>query len=145
MAHRYKPQAITLDIGLPDMDGWALLDLLKHDPRTRHVPIHVISVTDQRKRGLRAGAFGYLEKAGRPRGADGRAGQDPRVRRPPGAQPAPVEDDERQRMSVAALIGNGDVNVTGVGTARRPWKPSRPAASTARWSTSGCRISRAPN
>ena len=44
------------------MDGWALLDLLKHDPRTRHVPIHVISVDDQRKRGLRAGAFGFLEK-----------------------------------------------------------------------------------
>jgi CheY-like chemotaxis protein len=34
------------------MDGWALLDLLKHDPRTRHVPIHVISVDDQKKRGL---------------------------------------------------------------------------------------------
>jgi CheY-like chemotaxis protein len=62
LAHRYKPQAITLDIGLPDMDGWALLDLLKNDPRTRHVPIHVISVDDSRKRGLRAGAFGYLEK-----------------------------------------------------------------------------------
>ena len=62
LAHRYKPQPITLDIGLPDMDGWALLDLLKHDPRTRHVPIHVISVDDQKKRGLRAGAFGFLEK-----------------------------------------------------------------------------------
>ena len=62
LANRYKPHAITLDMGLPDMDGWALLDLLKHDPRTRHVPIHVISVDEQRKRGLKAGAFGFLEK-----------------------------------------------------------------------------------
>src|SRR4029078_1545286 len=62
LAHRYKPHAITLDIGLPDMDGWALLDLLKHDPRTRHVPIHVISVDDQKKRGRKAGAFGFLEE-----------------------------------------------------------------------------------
>ena len=44
------------------MDGWALLDLLKHDQRTRHVPIHVISVDDESKRGMRAGAFGFLEK-----------------------------------------------------------------------------------
>ena len=51
-----QPDAITLDIGLPDMDGWALLDLLKHDPATRHIPVHVISVDDQKQRGARAWA-----------------------------------------------------------------------------------------
>ena len=67
LAHRYKPHAITLDIGLPDMDGWALLDLLKHDPRTRHVPIHVISVDDQKQRGLAGRRLRLPRKAGRPR------------------------------------------------------------------------------
>src|SRR3712207_2196986 len=117
LAHRYKPHAITLDIGLPDMDGWALLDLLKHDPRTRHVPIHVISVDDQKKRGLRAGAFGFLEK---PVERDALMTALSRTREfidRPVKSLLLVEDDANQRMSIAELVGNGEVDVTGVGTA----------------------------
>jgi len=117
LAHRYKPQAITLDIGLPDMDGWALLDLLKHDPRTRHVPIHVISVDDQRKRGLRAGAFGFLEK---PVDRDALMTALSRTRDfidRPVKTLLLVEDDAKQRMSIEELIGDGAVDVTGVGSA----------------------------
>ncbi|MEQ9526128.1 MAG: response regulator [Thalassobaculum sp.] len=54
--------AISLDIGLPDTDGWALLDRLKHDPATRHIPVHIISVQEQRPYGLRMGAFGFTGK-----------------------------------------------------------------------------------
>jgi signal transduction histidine kinase/CheY-like chemotaxis protein len=117
LAHRYKPHAITLDIGLPDMDGWALLDLLKHDPRTRHVPIHVISVDDQKKRGLRAGAFGFLEK---PVERDALMTALSRTRDfidRPVKNLLLVEDDATQRMSISELLGNDDVNVTSVGTA----------------------------
>ena len=89
LAHRYKPNAITLDIGLPDMDGWALLDLLKHDPRTRHIPIHVISVDDQKKRGLRAGAFGFLEKPVDRDALMEALSPDPRLHRPAGEDAAP--------------------------------------------------------
>jgi len=118
LAHRYKPDAITLDIKLPDMDGWALLDLFKHDPRTRHVPIHVISVDDQRKRGLRAGAFGFLEK---PVDRDALFVALERTRDfidRPVKSLLLVEDDANQRASIAALIGNGDVHVTSVATAQ---------------------------
>jgi CheY-like chemotaxis protein/HAMP domain-containing protein/signal transduction histidine kinase len=62
LAKKYKPEAITLDLNLPDMDGWTVLDRIKHDPNTRHIPVHVISVDSQRWRGLRQGAIGYLEK-----------------------------------------------------------------------------------
>ncbi|PWC41744.1 diguanylate cyclase [Azospirillum sp. TSO22-1] len=62
LVRKHRPEAILLDIGLPDMDGWALLDLLKHDPLTRHIPVHVISAKDERHRGLAMGAFGYDEK-----------------------------------------------------------------------------------
>ena len=86
LAHRYKPHAITLDIGLPDMDGWALLDLLKHDPRTRHVPIHVISVDDQKKRGLQGRRLRLPGEAGRPRRADERAQPDEGLHRPAGEE-----------------------------------------------------------
>ena len=116
LAHRYKPHAITLDIGLPDMDGWALLDLLKHDPRTRHVPIHVISVDDQKKRGLRAGAFGFLEKPV-DRDALGALSRTKEFIDRPVKNLLLVEDDDNQRMSIAELVGGGQVDVTGVGTA----------------------------
>jgi signal transduction histidine kinase/DNA-binding response OmpR family regulator/HAMP domain-containing protein len=117
LAHRYKPHAITLDIGLPDMDGWALLDLLKHDPRTRHVPIHVISVDDQRKRGLKAGAFGFLEK---PVDRDALMNALNRTKEfidRPVKKLLLVEDDDNQRMSVIELMKNEDVDVTAVGAA----------------------------
>ncbi|MBK4719628.1 HAMP domain-containing protein [Azospirillum sp. YIM DDC1] len=62
MARKYRPDAVMLDIGLPDIDGWALLDLLKRDPHTRHIPVHVISAKEERRRGLAMGAFDYTEK-----------------------------------------------------------------------------------
>ena len=117
LAHRYKPHAITLDIGLPDMDGWALLDLLKHDPRTRHVPIHVISVDEQRKRGLRAGALGFLEK---PVDREALLAALTRAKefidRPVRALLL-VEDDDSQRYSLTELLGGDGVEVTAVGSA----------------------------
>jgi HAMP domain-containing protein/signal transduction histidine kinase/CheY-like chemotaxis protein len=62
MAKEYVPTAITLDIRLPEMDGWTVLDRLKHDPQTRHIPVHIITVSEDRRRGLNQGAFSYLKK-----------------------------------------------------------------------------------
>jgi signal transduction histidine kinase len=67
LAHKYSPAAITLDIRLPDRDGWTILDRLKHDARTRHIPVHIISVEEQRRRALRQGAFTLLKKTGQQR------------------------------------------------------------------------------
>jgi HAMP domain-containing protein/signal transduction histidine kinase/DNA-binding response OmpR family regulator len=63
LAREFKPAAITLDINLPDMAGWTILDLLKHDPATRHIPVHVISGDENRRRGLALGAMSYVEKS----------------------------------------------------------------------------------
>ena len=63
LAREFNPGAITLDITLPDMAGWTILDRLKHDPATRHVPVHIISGDENRRRGLALGAMTYLEKA----------------------------------------------------------------------------------
>jgi signal transduction histidine kinase/CheY-like chemotaxis protein/HAMP domain-containing protein len=62
LARRFGPDAIMLDIGLPDMDGLALLDLMKRTPETRHIPVHVISADDQKGLGLSMGAFGFTHK-----------------------------------------------------------------------------------
>lgn len=117
LAHRYKPHAITLDIGLPDMDGWALLDLLKHDPRTRHVPIHVISVDDQKKRGLKAGAFGFLEKPVDREALLTALNRTKDFIDRPVKKLILVEDDVNQRMSISELMKGEEVDVTAVATA----------------------------
>ncbi|MFL6734978.1 MAG: response regulator, partial [Sphingomicrobium sp.] len=62
MARKLQPSAITLDLGLSDIDGFVLLDLLKHDPDTSHVPIHVISGADKSRSAMGLGAFGVTEK-----------------------------------------------------------------------------------
>ncbi len=62
LARRFSPDAIMLDIGLPDMDGLALLDLLKRTPDTRHIPVQVISADDHGGLGLSMGAFGFTSK-----------------------------------------------------------------------------------
>src|SRR6185369_4742844 len=58
MARKLQPTAITLDLGLADIDGFVLLDLLKHDPQTSHLPIHVISGVDRSQSVIGMGAFG---------------------------------------------------------------------------------------
>src|SRR5437763_7360193 len=63
LAREFRPGAITLDVNLPDMAGWSILDRLKHDPATRHIPVHIISGDEDRRRGLALGAMSYLEKA----------------------------------------------------------------------------------
>ncbi|MHB8749817.1 MAG: response regulator, partial [Aggregatilineales bacterium] len=62
LARELNPSAITLDIKLPSSDGWTVLDRLKHDQRTRHIPVHVISVAEGQERGLQLGALAYLQK-----------------------------------------------------------------------------------
>jgi len=58
----HKPSAITLDIYLPDLDGWRVLDRIKSDLTTRHIPVCVISTDDSRERALRSGALAFLSK-----------------------------------------------------------------------------------
>ncbi|HJT36285.1 MAG TPA: HAMP domain-containing protein [Pirellulales bacterium] len=62
LVHRLHPAAITLDIHLPDIDGWRVLAQLKEDLYTRHIPVYVITTEEDRQRGLRAGAVGSLAK-----------------------------------------------------------------------------------
>ena len=62
LAHEYKPAAITLDISLPDIDGWRVLERLKNDVATRHVPVCVISTDDARDRAFASGALAFVLK-----------------------------------------------------------------------------------
>ncbi|MCU1267870.1 MAG: sensor hybrid histidine kinase [Acidobacteria bacterium] len=116
LVQRYKPAAITLDIQLPDRDGWNVLDRLKHDAATSHIPVHIISVEEQRQRALQQGALNHLQKP---------VTQEELVKAFDGIRDFTersvrklllVEDDDVQRLSVVELIGNGDVKTTAVAT-----------------------------
>ncbi|MEM7016462.1 MAG: response regulator [Pseudomonadota bacterium] len=62
MAEEFQPDAVFLDIGLPKVDGWSVLDRLKNTPNTRHIPIHCVSGADEKMTARRMGAIGYLMK-----------------------------------------------------------------------------------
>ncbi|HEY0974833.1 MAG TPA: response regulator [Solimonas sp.] len=62
LATRYKPHGILLDVGLPGMDGWAVMERLKATPATRHIPVHFITATEDSQRGLAMGAVGFITK-----------------------------------------------------------------------------------
>jgi CheY-like chemotaxis protein len=64
------PTAITLDIFLPDMLGWTVLNNLKLDPATRHIPVQIISIEEERQHGLSHGAFSYTIKPATTEGLD---------------------------------------------------------------------------
>ena len=63
LARQFRPAAITLDIFLPDMLGWTVLNQLKLDPATRHIPVQIVTLDEERQHGLAHGAFAYLVKA----------------------------------------------------------------------------------
>ncbi|MEO7718566.1 MAG: HAMP domain-containing protein, partial [Capsulimonas sp.] len=117
LAQDRKPDAITLDLKLTGIDGWAVLDQLKRNPATRHIPVQVVSVMD-RQQGTALGAISYLEK---PVSGEALAGAfahmtsfvEREIR-----ELLIVEDDVVQRDSIIELISNGgDVHVVAVSSA----------------------------
>jgi len=118
LANLLKPDAISLDLQLPMMDGWNVLDRLKRNPATRHIPVHVISVDEMTRRGASLGAFAYLEKPVSRENLQGAFEQISTFLARSVRQLLLVEDDDHQRDSITALVSEGeDVKVTAVGTA----------------------------
>ncbi|MCI0461162.1 MAG: response regulator, partial [Gemmataceae bacterium] len=117
LAQTLKPAAITLDLRLPDMDGWVVLDRLKHDPNTRHIPVHIISVEERGQRdSSQHGAFAYLVKpVSRPALDKALQSMKSFLERPT-KNLLVVEDNALERDHVVSLVGNGDVRITAVGT-----------------------------
>jgi HAMP domain-containing protein/CheY-like chemotaxis protein/signal transduction histidine kinase len=116
LLNRIKVDAITLDLKLPDRDGWVVLDRLKHDPRTRHIPVHIMSVEEEERRGLRQGAMAYLHKPVSKEGVDAALDRIKSFVDRPVKKLLVVEDNDVQRRTTVDLIGNRDVHTTAVAT-----------------------------
>ncbi|MEO8576598.1 MAG: response regulator, partial [Gemmatimonadales bacterium] len=121
-AHEYRPDAITLDIDMPGLDGWKVLERLKHHPGTRHIPVHIISGIERRQQGLKAGAMAYLAKPVSKEALD-----DAFARISSFIDDVPkhllvVEDDEAQRKAIVELIAHEDVEITAVDSAEKAFE-----------------------
>jgi signal transduction histidine kinase/CheY-like chemotaxis protein/CHASE3 domain sensor protein len=117
LAQQHMPSAIVLDVGLPDQSGLSVLDRLKRDVRTRHIPIHIVSAGDHAETALSLGAVGYMVKPVRReqlievlQKLEARLAQ--RMHRV-----LIVEDNEAQREAVARLLTSHDVETVTAGTA----------------------------
>ena len=115
LAQRYRPDAVTLDIVLPDMEGWTVLDRLKHDKSTRHIPVHIISADEESSRGLKLGAFAQVQKPVTKEGLEEAFSKIQGFLERQNKSLLVIEDNEEQRKAITELIGGeGDVEITGV-------------------------------
>jgi CheY-like chemotaxis protein/HAMP domain-containing protein len=117
LAREYRPDAIVLDLGLPVQDGWSVLERLKRMAATRHIPVHIVSATDERQNALRAGAVAVFEKpVSREQLEEAFRGIAEFLERDVRSLLV-VEDDDVERRAIVELVGGGDdVEVTAVGS-----------------------------
>ncbi len=119
LARNYRPDGVVLDIHLPGMDGWAVLNELKQDVDTRHIPVHIVSSEDASNDGLRIGAIGHLRKP--VLREDIEAVLDRLEQASSSAQKRVliVEDDALIRRETVRSVGNGNVTVEEVDTGEK--------------------------
>jgi CheY-like chemotaxis protein len=118
LVRELKPAAVTLDVHLPDIDGWRVLDGLKVDLATRHIPVHIITVDEDPEPTRASGALGFLTKSETRNSLDTAFDYLKSFVEKPVKNLLLVEDDEIQTMSIRELIGNGDVKTTVVSTGK---------------------------
>jgi signal transduction histidine kinase/CheY-like chemotaxis protein len=116
LAQHFLPSAITLDLHLPDMEGWLVLEQLKHDPITRHIPVHIMTVDEQLPREFQMGAIAHIQKPVSPEALTQTLTEinqflDRQIR-----YLLVIEDDPVQAQSMIELIGGDDIVSTVVHT-----------------------------
>jgi len=114
LADFYTPSAIILDIGLPGIDGWTVMDRLKHNPATRHIPVHFISADEKSTEALKMGAIGYLTKPVSLEKIETSFGRIEEVISKPVKRLLVAEDDMMMQKIIVDLIGGRDVKTTAV-------------------------------
>jgi len=114
LAREYLPIAILLDLDLPDMDGFIVLDRLKRDPATRHIPVHVMSSMREREKTLRAGAISYLDKPIKLNRLEEEFDRIQQFMNQAKRSLLIVEDDPVQRQDMIELIGDSDLDLVAV-------------------------------
>jgi CheY-like chemotaxis protein len=118
LAREYQPTAITLDVFLPDMLGWTVLNNLKLDPGTRHIPVQMLSIEEERQHGLSHGAFSYLVKPATTEDLEQAFNRIKSYVTPHTRRLLVVEDNDIERDTIVDLLSHDDVEVKAAATGR---------------------------
>jgi HAMP domain-containing protein/CheY-like chemotaxis protein len=116
LAREYHPTAVSLDVFLPDMLGWAVLNHLKQDPGTRHIPVQMLTMDEDRHHGLARGAFSFVSKPTTTEGLDAALMKIKEYSAPRRKRLLIVEDNPAEQLSVTELLGHDDIDVKVVDT-----------------------------
>ncbi|MGE5147433.1 MAG: ATP-binding protein, partial [Candidatus Eiseniibacteriota bacterium] len=116
LARQYRPTAISLDVFLPDMLGWTILSQLKKDSATRHIPVQIVTLDEDRKHGLARGAFSFVTKPTTPEGLQAAMDRLKAYAQPRRKRLLVIEDNAAERTSIGALLGHDDIDIVPAGT-----------------------------
>jgi CheY-like chemotaxis protein len=116
LARQYQPTAISLDVFLPDMLGWTVLSQLKQDSRTRHIPVQILTLDEDRQHGLAGGAFAFVTKPTSPEALQASLARVIDYAKPRRRRLLVVEDDPAEQFGITELLGHDDVDIATVAT-----------------------------
>jgi HAMP domain-containing protein/CheY-like chemotaxis protein/signal transduction histidine kinase len=116
LAKQYQPAAVSLDVFLPDMLGWTVLSQLKQNPLTRHIPVQIITLDEDRQHALARGAFSFVSKPATTDGVETALARIKDYARPRRKRLLVVEDDAAEQLSIAELLGHEDIEILSAAT-----------------------------
>jgi HAMP domain-containing protein/CheY-like chemotaxis protein/signal transduction histidine kinase len=112
LAREFHPTAVSLDVFLPDMLGWTVLNHLKQDPATRHIPVQMLTLDEDRHHGLARGAFAFVTKPTSPQELESALSRIKDYASPRRKRLLIVEDNPAEQLSIRELLGYEDIDVT---------------------------------
>jgi HAMP domain-containing protein/CheY-like chemotaxis protein/signal transduction histidine kinase len=112
LAREFHPTAVSLDVFLPDMLGWTVLNHLKQDPATRHIPVQMLTLDEDRRHGLARGAFSFVTKPTTPEGLGAALTRIKEYTTPRRKRLLVVEDNPAEQLSIRELLGYDDIDVS---------------------------------
>ena len=111
LAKQFQPTAVSLDVFLPDMLGWTVLSQLKHNPLTRHIPVQIITLDEDRQHALARGAFSFVNKPTTTEGVSAALSQIKEYAKPRRKRLLIVEDNAAEQMSIRELLDHDDIEI----------------------------------
>ena len=111
LASSIQPTAVSLDVFLPDMLGWTVLSQLKQDPLTRHIPVQILTLDEDRQHGMARGAFSFVTKPTTTEGVEEALARIKEYAKPRRKRLLVVEDDPAEQLSISELLGHDDIEI----------------------------------
>ncbi|MDO9384437.1 MAG: HAMP domain-containing protein [Hyphomicrobiaceae bacterium] len=116
LAIEYNPIAVSLDVFLPDMLGWSVLSQLKKNAATRHIPVQIVTMDEDKRHGLARGAFSFVSKPATAAGLEAALTRIKGFTTPRRKKLLVVEDDAAEQLSITALLGHDDIDIETAGS-----------------------------